>query len=371
MTVTINGTTGITTPSDTISGNLTFTGTGNRITGDFSNATVSNRVQIQTSTTNQNTIVGFIPNGTATQSSINLEADSAITNGAVLSISIGANSNTEARITSNARGSGTVLPMTFVMGSSEAMRIATTGGVTFSGTVGLGTSPTSNAYISVASAPSSNNGPVPINMASGYLSPLVQGTDGNIEYAFDEVNFGSNPGLYFTTLNGRGYIPNILYWRLYSAGSAIGPTISNFFGANSAVSLQPAQVFEIEAYLYFTKTTAGTVTVTLTSSVAPNYINAHLEMDAVAGGTAVGTPQYANIIGSTSAGAAFAASASLTTATNHLFIVKGTINTAGGAGAKNLRFNVTSSAGTVTPLAGSYYKILPIGPYGYSGNFVA
>ena len=47
------------------SGNLTFTGAGNRITGDFSNATVANRVMFQSSTTNGNTVVGVLPMGLA------------------------------------------------------------------------------------------------------------------------------------------------------------------------------------------------------------------------------------------------------------------------------------------------------------------
>jgi hypothetical protein len=47
----------------TDSGNLDFTGTGNRITGDFSNATVASRVMFQTSTTNGITRISAIPNG--------------------------------------------------------------------------------------------------------------------------------------------------------------------------------------------------------------------------------------------------------------------------------------------------------------------
>ncbi|MFN7318345.1 MAG: hypothetical protein ACK5S6_02435, partial [bacterium] len=45
--------------------NLDFT-TGGRITGDFSNATVANRVAFQTSTVNGGTAVSVVPNGTGT-----------------------------------------------------------------------------------------------------------------------------------------------------------------------------------------------------------------------------------------------------------------------------------------------------------------
>ena len=75
--LTLDGSTGITNV-----GNLTFTGTGNRITGDFSNGLISNRVLFQTSTANSNTKLGIIPSGTATQSQFNLlnSSDSANSN---------------------------------------------------------------------------------------------------------------------------------------------------------------------------------------------------------------------------------------------------------------------------------------------------
>jgi hypothetical protein len=74
----LNGTVGATTPNTgsftslTDSGNLTFTGTGNRITGDTSNATIANRLALQDSTTNSQTIFSVFPNGTGTTSQIQL-----------------------------------------------------------------------------------------------------------------------------------------------------------------------------------------------------------------------------------------------------------------------------------------------------------
>ena len=49
-----------------LTSNLVISGTGARITGDFSNATVVNRVMFQTSTVNGNTVLNLIPNGTGT-----------------------------------------------------------------------------------------------------------------------------------------------------------------------------------------------------------------------------------------------------------------------------------------------------------------
>jgi hypothetical protein len=116
---------------DSISGNLTFTGTGNRITGDFSNATAANRVVFQSSTTNGNTVIDVIPNGTATTTSFILNTDSAITNGSFAQV-LGANNEISFR--SGIRGTGSYQPMTFYTGGSERLRIDT------SGSVGIGTS---------------------------------------------------------------------------------------------------------------------------------------------------------------------------------------------------------------------------------------
>jgi hypothetical protein len=129
---TINGATiGATTASTgsftslTDSGNLAFTGTGNRITGDFSNATVANRVMFQTSTVNGNTRLGLLPNGTATITSQSFFNAADPSNAGFLAFAAGS----EAQITSGITGTGTYLPMTFQTGGSERVRIDTSGNV--------------------------------------------------------------------------------------------------------------------------------------------------------------------------------------------------------------------------------------------------
>ena len=149
-TATINGgainnaTVGATTPSSgsftsvTDSGNLNFTGTGNRITGDFSNSTIANRLMFQTSTANSVTQLHAIPNGTvsvgAAATVVNLEDSTSISTGNGSVGNIGNIQGSEIRIASGARGTGTFLPMTFYTGGSERMRVTTTGDV------GIGTS---------------------------------------------------------------------------------------------------------------------------------------------------------------------------------------------------------------------------------------
>lgn len=106
------------------SGNLTFTGTGNRITGDFSNATVANRVMFQSSTVNGSTLVSAIPNGTATAAYSQAYNSSAPDNAAWIGIGI---NTADARLMSDRAGTGTYLPMTFFTGGLERMRIDTSG----------------------------------------------------------------------------------------------------------------------------------------------------------------------------------------------------------------------------------------------------
>lgn len=129
--LTFDGTT-FTSGAHTLStGNLTFSGTAQRITGDFTNATVANRLMFQTSTVNSPTFLYAIPNGTSQIATVTAANSSAPDNCSWLDISPNAS---EARIRSGQAGTGTFLPMTFYTGGSERVRIDT------SGNVGIGTS---------------------------------------------------------------------------------------------------------------------------------------------------------------------------------------------------------------------------------------
>jgi hypothetical protein len=130
----------------TASGNLTFTGTGNRITGDFSNATVANRVGFQSSTTNGVTDIPIIPNGTGANARHFYYSASDTTNASLLTAGV---VGAEATFRASAVGSGTSPTMTFYTGGSERMRIGTTGNV------GIGTnSPQVSLQVNKASDPS-------------------------------------------------------------------------------------------------------------------------------------------------------------------------------------------------------------------------
>lgn len=130
----------------TLTGNLGFNGTGLRITGDFStNTTVANRLMFQSSTANGNTLVSAIPNGSATTARWMVFNSSDPANSAQGSLSA---LSTDIRLQSFSSGTGTGLPMTFYVGSTESARIATTGNLL----IGTSTDDTVNKLQLVGSA---------------------------------------------------------------------------------------------------------------------------------------------------------------------------------------------------------------------------
>ncbi len=115
------------------SGNINIATAGARITGDFSNATVANRVMFQTSSAGSNSVISAIPNGAATQASFVAAGNSTPTNASYIQML--ANGTTDTRLISSFFGTGTFLPMTFYTGGGERMRIDT------AGNLGLGVTP--------------------------------------------------------------------------------------------------------------------------------------------------------------------------------------------------------------------------------------
>lgn len=115
----------------TDSGNLVFTGTGNRITGDFSTATIANRVMIQSSVTNGNTTLSMIPNGTAVASQFIVYNNSDPTDAGKCVFYI---DSTVAIVSSDRQSAiGTYVPLTFRAGGPEQARIAIDGTFTAGG----------------------------------------------------------------------------------------------------------------------------------------------------------------------------------------------------------------------------------------------
>ncbi len=127
----------VTTP--TFSGNVTLSGTGNRIRADFSNATIADRTAFQTSTTNGNTVIPFVPNGTGTASGFDLYNSSDLANSSRGRITL---SSAIFSLEAGLSGTGSYLPISFLTNNAERLRITT------GGDIGIGTtSPSSKLTV--------------------------------------------------------------------------------------------------------------------------------------------------------------------------------------------------------------------------------
>jgi hypothetical protein len=174
------------------SGNVTFSGTAQRITGDFSNATIASRVMFQTSTTNGATSVSVLPNGSSTEANVAVFANSSPTNSAVAVLAM---TSTDARVLSAITGSGTYVPLTLHTGGAERARIDASG----------------NVFINTTSTGHGGNPKLVVNGASG--KAIEARTDLVNDYALtcgNTATSGDNNFIYFGTeangTTGRGSI---------------------------------------------------------------------------------------------------------------------------------------------------------------------
>jgi hypothetical protein len=300
-------------------------------------------------------------------------------------INLGTSQTTSAITMGGTAGTGAIL----LGRSTGAQTVSLAGGATTSGTtktVNIGTAGVSGSTttINIGSAVAGSLGTINLQsnttVAAGYTFTLGAGTaalppikftagvldttpeagawnyDGNVFYANNDLT------------SGRGLVAVSQIFRLTADGAAIGPTIANIFGATSGKSLDTSTFYEVEYCVQFTKTTAGTVTFTMTFSNAPIFNTASYNGSPVGGVGTVGAPQTAAIVKSTATAGALPATGSLTTGVNHYYTIKAVFQanaTTGGT----INLQATSSAGTITPLAGSYYKITRL-PSANTGSFV-
>lgn len=110
----------------TMTGDLTFSGTGRLIKGDLSNATASLRAAFQSSTTNGNTTVTAKPNGTATASFWAAHNAADADNSSYFYLGI---TNSAAVLNANKTGTGSALPLNIINNGYTAMSIDTAGNV--------------------------------------------------------------------------------------------------------------------------------------------------------------------------------------------------------------------------------------------------
>ena len=238
--------------------------------------------------------------------------------------------------------------------------IGSTARNTIAGTfIGAGVAAPSASFLATAAGTTTV---APMNIAGGTnLTTVVAGALEN-----DAVNFY----LSTNTTDGRARVPTEQTFRLTANGTAFN-TISNFFGANSNISLASGGFYEIEIELYFTKTTAEAVTWTFTNSVAPTSMNIHYEQSPIAGVVAPGSTAVSNLSGdiiNSVAAAQTIVTGVLTTGVTHYARFKIWLTNSTGTNLK-IQAACTTASG-ITPLRGSRWKSQRI-PTGNTGTFAA
>jgi hypothetical protein len=193
ITTTTLSATSISATSISDSGNFTFTGTGNRILGDFSNATITNRVALQSSTTNGNTVVGALPNGTATGSSWQAYNAADPTNASLVSLEA---SSTSINLSSSIRGSGTYLPLYFYTNNTLNAQLSTAGVFSVTGSI---------------SSTRVNPRSLSLTSTSGAITPASD--------SFDQVNYSLTGSSSFSNPSGTPVNGQKLSIRLYAASA--------------------------------------------------------------------------------------------------------------------------------------------------------
>ncbi len=141
-------------------------------------------------------------------------------------------------------------------------------------------------------------------------------------------------------------------YRTTANGSALAATIVDFFPANSSIQIAANGIYYLEFFIYYLKTTAGTVVYTITNTATVTNLVASYLQSAVGGIATNASPTHAGIQTTTAAAAALPATASLTTAVNHWAYIFCLFEN---GNSTNVRLRVTQSAGTLTPLRGSFY----------------
>lgn len=201
----------------------------------------------------------------------------------------------------------------------------------------------------------------PLTLTSG--TSLTTAAAGAVEFDGVDSYITSN------TTNGRAFIPSKNYFRLTSNGSTI-TGIANYFGTTSNIPLVASGFYEIEITAFFLNTTSGTVVWTLTNSAAPTSQNIYYEMSPVAGvvappGTA--TMLVGQVVNDATATKALTATGALTDAVNHYMRMKIWLQNGTGT---SLKIQATKSAGSITPLVGSYWTAMRL-PAASTGAFAA
>jgi len=228
--------------SNSMTASLNFSGTGLRMRGDMSNATLNSRFAIQTNVNDAPTAITVMPQGSGNESRVQLFSGSDLNNSQLFDLDMNGATGT-ARVIASRTGSAGWPALTLLTTSQERLRIAA------DGNVGIGqTNPTtkldllcstnfgfkiSDGTMSGIFTPSSLGG---MALFSSGNHPLIFGSN-NLErmriQASGDVNIGSNQGAgdalrYFDVQNASGGTASGAIVRLITNNAANGSVTTGY-----------------------------------------------------------------------------------------------------------------------------------------------
>lgn len=207
--------------------------------------------------------------------------------------------------------------------------------------------------------PGTGGGGVPTSRVIATTAPLAGGGDLTADRTLS-ITAATSSAAGSMSAADKVKLDNFLAPVCMSAdAAAIGPAITDYFA--STLSLEASSTYDIECYVSFLKTTAGTITWTWNCSSAPTMLtsrNQSTPITGYSGATVTGAPVQAQATSKAVAATAHAASGSLTTAVDHSWIFWVRIRT---NAATTIQLRATGSAGTITPRAGSYMRAFKVG----------
>ena len=207
----------ITPTSVSTAGNLTFTGSAQRLLAEFGTSPVSNRFLFQNVNSNSDSFVGVIPSGTATNSGWSTANNSDVNNASVATLIVTAAS---ASLVSGITGAGSYLPLYLRAGPSGISRIY----LDISGNVALGNS--------AALTPSATDGFVYNSTMTGAPIGVPTAITGNAATVIDttnnQLNFYSNGAWH------KASAPNVGTATLVAGTATVSTSL---IGASSIVFL--------------------------------------------------------------------------------------------------------------------------------------
>lgn len=213
-----------------------FVVAGNRITGDFSNATIANRVMFQTSTANSPTQVRVIPSGTGTTATMQVGNNSDPNNQSVLTLSA---TPTAAQLASSANGTGSTLPLDITAGGL-GFRVDTTGNVLVTNnTGGLGYGTGAGGTVTQATSKSTT---VTLNRPTGRITTAADalGASSTVSFVFNNSVLGANDVLQVSlaTSGSISDMRNYNVWGFVSFDGVAVIAIRNISGGSLSEAVQ-------------------------------------------------------------------------------------------------------------------------------------